>query len=145
MVKYEKKGQPDEYYLGQFNGVKMDGKGTYVFAKQFPDKEKHAAYEGQFKDGQMNGKGTYCTADGFSAEITYNNGLPVNVKNAKDRSNTDVIVFDFFGFGSEAFEDLNHSGRYNSSFFITDNRSYQYKREKIFKLKNEEGMPGLYQ
>ncbi|MBR1429386.1 MAG: hypothetical protein IJ590_03985 [Rickettsiales bacterium] len=145
VVKYDNKGQPDEYYQGQFNGVKMDGKGTYVFAKQFPDKEKHAAYEGQFKDGQMNGKGTYCTADGFSAEITYNNGLPVNVKNAKDRSNTDVIVFDFFGFGSEAFEDLNHSGRYNSSFFITDNRSYQYKREKIFKLKNEEGMPGLYQ
>ena len=145
VVKYDNKGQPDEYYQGQFKGIKMDGKGTYVFAKQFPDKEKHAAYEGQFKDGQMNGKGTYYTADGFSAEITYNNGFPIHVKNAKDRSNTDVIVFDFFGFGSEAFEDLNHSGRYNSSFFITDNRSYQYKREKIFKLKNEEGMPVLYQ
>ena len=35
--------------------------------------------------------------------------------------------------------------RYNSSFFITDDRSYQYKREKIFKLKNDEGLLGLYQ
>ena len=67
------------------------------------------------------------------------------MKKAKDRSDTDVIVFDFFGFSSGAFEDKGHGGRYNSSFFITDNRSYQYKREKIFKLKNDEGLPGLYQ
>ena len=143
VIKYNNQDQPDECYEGQFKGVQMHGNGTYVFAKRFPGQKKHEAYKGQFKDGQMHGSGTYYTADGFSAEITYNNGFPINVKNAKDRSDTDVIVFDFFGFGSEAFEDNKHGGRYNSSFFITDNRSYQYKREKIFKLKDYECLPIL--
>ena len=140
VIKYDNQDQPDEYYKGQFKDTKMEGKGTYVFAKRFPDKEKHEAYEGQFKDGQMHGSGTYYTADGFSAEITYKNGIAMNVKKAKDRSDTDVIVFDFFGFSSEAFEDEKHGGRYNSSFFITDDGSYQYKREKIFGLKDGEGL-----
>ena len=143
VIKYDNQGQPDEYYQGHFKGTKMHGDGTYVFAKRFPGQKKHEICKGQFKDGQIHGSCTCYTADGFSAEITYDNGLPVNVKKAKDRSDTDVIVFDFFGFGSEAFEDKEHGGRYNCSFFITDNRSYQYKREKIFGLKDGEGLQKL--
>ena len=84
-ITYGKGKWKGDKYIGEFNGGKRDGQGTYTWS----DGDK---YVGEWKDGRPNGQGTDIFVDGSKGIGEFREGRPWNITH-RDKNGNIIVKF----------------------------------------------------